>query len=113
MATKKTLKSLPNFKTESKESDFWRKNDSTDYIDWSKAQVATFPDLKPSTETISLRLPKHLLEEIKNKANKLDVPYQSLIKIFLSEKVAEELPSYGLPPKKIKLEKKKHIAPKA
>jgi predicted DNA binding CopG/RHH family protein len=64
-----------------------KKNDSTGYLDWSKAQVATFPNLKPSTKTISLRLPQHLLDAIKTAANARDVPYQSLIKVWLQERV--------------------------
>ena len=87
----KKFKKIPEFKNEDQEREFWAKHDSTDYIDWSKAQRAIFPNLKPSTESISLRLPKFLLAEIKQLANKKDVPYQSLMKIFLSEKVNQEL----------------------
>jgi predicted DNA binding CopG/RHH family protein len=81
------LKAVPKFATEDAERTFWEKNDSSGYLDWSKAQVATFPNLKPSTKTISLRLPKHLLDAIKTAANARDVPYQSLIKVWLQEKV--------------------------
>jgi predicted DNA binding CopG/RHH family protein len=77
----------PKFKTESAERKFWETHDSTDYIDWSKAERARFPNLKPSTTAISIRLPLSLLERIKIAANKRDVPYQSLIKMWLTEKV--------------------------
>ena len=75
------------FKTEAEERKFWETHDSTDYIDWSKAERARFPNLKPSTTTISIRLPLGLLAQIKIAANKRDVPYQSLIKMWLAEKV--------------------------
>lgn len=81
------LKPIPSFKNEAEERKFWETHDSTDYIDWSKAQRARLPNLKPSTTAISLRLPVSLLEQIKIAANKRDVPYQSLIKMWLSEKV--------------------------
>ena len=83
----KRLKAVPKLATEDAERAFWEKNDSSSYLDWSKAQVAAFPNLKPSTKTISLRLPKHLLDAIKTAANARDVPYQSLIKVWLQEKV--------------------------
>jgi predicted DNA binding CopG/RHH family protein len=83
----KRLKAVPKFPSEAAERKFWEKNDSSQYVDWSKAQVATFPNLKPSTKTISLRLPQHLLDAIKTAANARDVPYQSLIKVWLQEKV--------------------------
>lgn len=81
------LKPIPSFKNEAEERKFWETHDSTDYVDWSKAKRARFPNLKPSTTAISLRLPVSLLEQIKIAANKRDVPYQSLIKMWLSEKV--------------------------
>jgi len=81
------LKSIPVFKTEAEERKFWETHDSTDYVDWSKAKRARFPSLKPSTTAISIRLPLGLLEQIKIAANKRDVPYQSLIKMWLAEKV--------------------------
>jgi predicted DNA binding CopG/RHH family protein len=84
---KKKLKPIPHFGDEEKERRFWETHDSTDYLDWSKARNARFPNLKPSTTAISLRLPVSLLEEIKIAANKRDVPYQSLIKTWLAEKV--------------------------
>ena len=80
---------LPRFKTEAAERAFWeaRGSDSTQYLDWAKARHAVLPNLKPSTKTISLRLPQHLLDSIKSAANARDVPYQSLIKVWLQEKV--------------------------
>ncbi|MGI5826372.1 MAG: BrnA antitoxin family protein [Patescibacteria group bacterium] len=86
----KKLKQIPKFKNEEEEREFWLNHDSSDYIDWSKAEKVNFPNLKPSTQSISLRLPKNLLEDIKVLANKKDVPYQSLMKIYLSERVEEE-----------------------
>jgi len=86
----KKLKKIPVFKNENEERRFWTTHDSTDYVDWSKAVRVSFPNLKPSTKTISLRLPEHLLSRIKEIANSQDVPYQSLMKIFLAERVARE-----------------------
>ncbi len=80
-------KPIPTFKSEAEEQAFWESHDSTDYVDWSKAERVRFPQLKPSTKAISLRLPIDLLERIKIAANKRDVPYQSLIKVWLAEKV--------------------------
>ena len=86
---KKALKPIPKFKTEAEERDFWETHDSTDYVDWSKAQRARLPNLKLSTRAISLRLPVSLLEQIKIEANRRDVPYQSLIKVWLAEKTEQ------------------------
>ncbi len=83
------LKKMPEFKNETEERKFWETNDSTEYVDWSQAQSASFPNLKPSTKTISLRLPESLLDRIKIEANKRDMPYQSLIKAWLAEDVKE------------------------
>lgn len=83
----KQLKTIPQFANEAEEQAFWESNDSTDYLDWSKAQSVVLPNLKPTTKTISLRLPQHLLDSIKAAANSRDVPYQSLIKVWLREKV--------------------------
>ena len=83
----KHLKTIPQFANEAEEQAFWESNDSTDYVDWSNAQSVVLPNLKPTTKTISLRLPQHLLDSIKAAANSRDVPYQSLIKIWLQEKV--------------------------
>ena len=85
------MKEIPKFESEDKEREFWAKADSSEYIDWKKAKKVIFPDLKPSVKTISLRLPESMLEEIKLLANKRDVPYQSLMKIFLSERIKKEL----------------------
>jgi len=87
----KNIKSIPKFRSEDQEREFWSKNDSVDYIDWSKADRVIFPNLKPTTESISLRLPSFLLNRIKQLANEKDVPYQSLMKVFLSERVKKEL----------------------
>jgi predicted DNA binding CopG/RHH family protein len=83
----KRLKNIPKFSSEAAERAFWEKNDSTAYVDWKKADHTAFPNLKPSTQTISLRLPQHLLDSIKTAANARDVPYQSLIKVWLQEKL--------------------------
>ena len=84
---KKRLKSIPEFASEDEERKFWEQNDSSDYIDWTQAQQVVMPKLKPTTKTISLRLPQHLLDSIKAAANARDVPYQSLIKVWLQEKL--------------------------
>lgn len=84
-------KSIPKFKNEDAEREFWANHDSVDFIDWSKAKRAAFPNLKPSTKTISLRLPESIIAALKVLANKRDVPYQSLLKVFLAEKVEDEL----------------------
>ena len=90
---KKTLKTIPTFKTEAEERIFWESHDSTEYIDWSQAKHVRFPNVKPSTQAISLRLPVSLLEKIKVEANRRDVPYQSLIKVWLGEKAEPSLPA--------------------
>lgn len=87
----KKLKKIPKFKSEEEEREFWSKNNSTDYFDWKQSKKVSFPNLKPSTKTISLRLPEFLLNDIKLIANKRDVPYQSLIKIILKERIDREL----------------------
>lgn len=87
----KKLKIIPQFKSEAEERRFWATHDSTEYIDWSKSQPAVFPNLKPSTESISLRLPSPLLARIKQLASKQDVPYQSLMKVYLNDRVNQEL----------------------
>lgn len=88
---RRKLKPRPMFKSEAEEAAFWASHDSTDHIDYSKSRRMIFPKLKPSTETISLRLPKSLLEQLKTLANKRDVPYQTLLKLFLLERVQAEL----------------------
>lgn len=87
---KPRLKTVPSFRTEDEEREFWATADSTEYVDWSKARRVTFPNLKPSTTTISLRLPDTLLTELRALANERDVPYQSLLKVYLAERVATE-----------------------
>ncbi len=84
-------KLIPKFKNEDDEREFWAAHDSTDYINWSRAERITFSNLKPSVKKISLRLPESMLEELKLLANKRDVPYQSLLKIFLAERIEKEL----------------------
>ena len=83
----KATKAIPRFKNEAEERAFWESQDSSAYVDWSKAKRAVLPNLKPTTRTISLRLPQHLLDSIKAAANARDVPYQSLIKVWLQEKL--------------------------
>jgi predicted DNA binding CopG/RHH family protein len=87
---KRHLKPVPKLQNEAEERAFWESagNDSTEYVDWSKAKTVSFPRLRPSTKTISLRLPEELLDTIRSRAHKLDVPYQSLMKIWLAEKAA-------------------------
>jgi predicted DNA binding CopG/RHH family protein len=82
---------LLKFRNENKEREFWARHDSTDFIDWKKAGKAVLPKLKPSLKTISIRLPEMMLEELKVLANKRDVPYQSLVKMFLAERLKDEL----------------------
>jgi predicted DNA binding CopG/RHH family protein len=83
------LKKTPEFSSVKEERAFWEINDSSEYLDWSKAESASFPNLKPSTKTISLRLPEGLLDSIKIEANRRDMPYQSLIKVWLADDVKE------------------------
>lgn len=84
-------KRIPKFKNEDEEREFWASHDSTDYIDWSEAKEVIMPNLKPTLKTISIRLPEIMIEELKLIANKRDVPYQSLMKMFLAERVEREL----------------------
>lgn len=84
-------KKMPVFRSEDEEREFWATHDSADYLDWSQARRTVFPNLKPSTRTISLRLPESILSGLRLLAHKRDVPYQSLLKVFLAEKVEEEL----------------------
>jgi predicted DNA binding CopG/RHH family protein len=90
MSRKRSRKAIPRFASEDEEREFWASHDTVDYFDWSKAVRATFPELKPSTTTISLRVPASMLEELKTLANERDVPYQSLMKVFLAERIARE-----------------------
>ena len=88
---RKNLKPIPEFKNESEEAEFWSTHDSTEYIDWSKSMVnPAFPNLKPSTRSITIRVPQALIDDLKRIANKKDVPYQSLVKVYLDRLVKEE-----------------------
>ena len=86
----KPKKRIPKFRSEAEERRFWATHDSTEYLDWSKAKRVLFPNLKPSVKTISIRLPESLLDALKTLANERDVPYQSLVKIILAERIDEE-----------------------
>lgn len=90
----KRLKKIPKFKNEDEEAKFWNTHDSTEYIDWSKAVIGRnlFPNLKPSSRSISLRLPAYIIDAVKVEANKIDVPYQSLMKQYIAAGVAKESP---------------------
>jgi predicted DNA binding CopG/RHH family protein len=85
-----TKKQIPEFRSEEDERKFWAEHDSTEFIDWKSAQRRSFPNLKPSLRTISLRLPVSMIEDLKVLANKRDVPYQSLLKVFLAERIERE-----------------------
>ncbi len=87
------MKKIPTFSSTAEEQEFWSKADSTDYLNWENTKSLVLPKLKPSTKKISLRLPESMIEELKLLANKRDVPYQSLLKIYLSEKISQELHS--------------------
>ena len=84
-------KRIPQFRNEDEEGEFWASHDSTDYMSWSEAKEIIMPNLKPTLKTISIRLPEIMIEELKLLANKRDVPYQSLMKMFLAERVKQEL----------------------
>ncbi|CAK8721911.1 CopG family transcriptional regulator [Candidatus Electrothrix laxa] len=88
------LKKIPEFKNGDEEKAFWDNHDSTDFVDWSTAQRVTLPNLKPSVKKISLRLPQAMLNDLKLLANKRDVPYQSLLKIFLAERIDKEFSAH-------------------
>ena len=89
--TKKRAKPLPRFASEDAERAFWTTHDSTDYVDWARGSRRSFPDLKPSLRTISIRLPESMIGQLKVLANKRDLPYQSLLKEFLAERLKLEL----------------------
>jgi predicted DNA binding CopG/RHH family protein len=95
MTKRLARKPIPTFRSEGEERHFWETHDTGPFMDWSKARVGVFPNLKPSTETISLRLPAALLAALKGLANKRDVPYQSLLKVFLAERVDRETRGVG------------------
>src|SRR5215213_11176286 len=86
----KPLKKIPTFKDEDAEREFWASEDSTEYIDWSQAETLVLPNLRPTLRTISLRLPESMIAELKLLANQRDVPYQSLLKVFLAERIKQE-----------------------
>ena len=92
---RRTLKPIPKFESEADERQFWETHDSTPYVDWSAATFTRFSNLKPSTETISLRLPAGVLADLKALANRQDVPYQSLLKMFLADRIAREWRALG------------------
>jgi predicted DNA binding CopG/RHH family protein len=100
MPKRHVRRTLPAFRSEAEERRFWETHDTSSFVDWSKARVAVFPNLKPSTETISLRLPAALLAELKALANRRDVPYQSLLKVFLAERIASETAAVSASPNK-------------
>jgi predicted DNA binding CopG/RHH family protein len=86
-------KKIPEFRNEDEEFEFWSKADSTEYLDWSKAKRVKLPNLKPTLRTISIRLPVAMVEDLKILANQRDVPYQSLMKVFLAERIGQEQPA--------------------
>ena len=90
MSARKKARKLPRFRVEDQEREFWAEHDVVDYFDWDRAVPGSFPALKRSTTTISIRLPEAMLEELKVLANERDVPYQSLLKMFLAERIARE-----------------------
>jgi predicted DNA binding CopG/RHH family protein len=90
-------KSIPKFENENAERDFWSEHDSTEYLNWKRAERVLFPNLKPSTKSISQRLPESLLDALRQMANERDVPYQSLIKMILQERIEWDLRSRHLP----------------
>jgi len=90
-------KSIPKFKNEEEERAFWSEHDSSEYLDWKSAERILFPNLKPSTKSISLRLPESLLDALRQMANERDVPYQSLIKMILQDRIERDLKSRHLP----------------
>ncbi|MGD0221150.1 MAG: BrnA antitoxin family protein [Terriglobia bacterium] len=90
MMSKKSLKPLPAFNSEGEEREFWGNEDSTEYINWTKAKRVAFPNLKPSVRTISVRLPVMMITRLKLLANQRDIPYQSLLKMFLAERLERE-----------------------
>lgn len=90
---KKGVRQIPKFDSEDQERDFWATHDSTDYFDWRRAERVQLPNLRPTTRTISIRLPESMIERLKVLANKRDIPYQSLLKMFVADRIEEELRS--------------------
>lgn len=88
--SRRGLKRIPTFRSEAEEREFWASADSTEYVDWAAAAPTRFPSLHPSSTAISLRLPDTLLTELKLLANERDVPYQSLLKVYLTDRVKAE-----------------------
>jgi len=90
---KQRIRKIPKLKGEDRERNFWASHDSTDYVDWRRAERVKLPNLRPTTRTISIRLPESMIEKLKVLANKRDIPYQSLLKMFVADKIEEELRS--------------------
>ncbi len=90
---KRRMRKIPKFRNEDQERDFWASHDSTEFVDWSQAARVKLPNLRPTTRTISIRLPESMIERLKVLANKRDIPYQSLLKMFVADKIEEELRS--------------------
>jgi predicted DNA binding CopG/RHH family protein len=90
---KQRIRKIPKFENEDQKRAFWAEHDSVDFVDWRRAERVRFPNLRPTTRTISIRLPESMIERLKVLANKRDVPYQSLLKMFVAEKIEEELRS--------------------
>ena len=90
---KHRIRKIPKFENEVQERDFWASHDSTDFVDWRQAERVKLPNLRPTTRTISIRLPEPMIERLKVLANKRDVPYQSLLKMFVADRIEEELRS--------------------
>ncbi len=86
----KKLKKIPKFKTEDQEAKFWNTHDSTEYFDWSKAQNVIFPNLKPTSRSISIRIPEYIINQVKVEANKIDIPYQALMKQYIASGVSKK-----------------------
>lgn len=84
------LKKIPKFKSEGEEAEFWNTHDSTEYIDWTKAKPAIFPNLKPTSRSISIRIPEYIINQVKVEANKLDIPYQALMKQYIAKGVMKK-----------------------
>ena len=95
---KRALKKIPTFKSEAAEREFWASADSTEYVDWNRARLVRVPQLRPTSTAISVRLPETLLTELKLLANEQDVPYQSLLKLYLAERVRAERRLHGRQP---------------
>ena len=90
---KRRMRKIPKFRNEDQERDFWASHDSTEFVDWRQAKRVKLPNLRPTTRTISIRLPESMIDRLKVLANKRDIPYQSLLKMFVADKIEEELRS--------------------